>query len=254
MGDGLCFICGEPLDLIELMSGSLDEIDAEVVCEHCKDEEEDLEEDEEHGEEPFGEEGEEEEATEEEANAGCDGVAGDKGVDVGLVQGDFAVMHSLVGSKRLNGNACKLDEFNVEKGRWSVTILPSTSGGEIVTILPTNLHKQSLFEVVRRFKCFVTVNPVVFMVVGKTQGTRYPIVKVFKQGCAGLFGMVSTAGIGIVQAFGVAVSVLNSMARSETPASKTAFYARRAKADNGSECRYQVSVFTLHMIVVHIAP
>ena len=95
--------------------------------------------------------------------------------------------------------------------------------------MPKSLHKQSLFEVVKHFKCFVTVNPVVFMVAGKTQGTRYPIVKVFKQGDAGLFGMVSTAGLGIVQAFDIAVSVLNAMARSETPASKTAFYARRAK-------------------------
>ena len=91
------------------------------------------------------------------------------------------------------------------------------------------MNKQSKFAVVKHFKTEIKVNKAVFSVGGVKQGTRPPIVKVFKKGDASLFGMVSTKGIGIAQAFDMALSILKAMARSDIAMTKPSFYERRTQ-------------------------
>ena len=139
----------------------------------------------------------------------------------------YGWIHSLSSSegKKLNGQACKLMEFDEESGRWQVLLLPDCD--EMHRIKPTSLTAVSdVKEVIQVFKKTYTIDGVAIHLRGTPQGDRVPmIIARFPDGK--LLGGARVSAASVEDSFKVMKDILEEMADGRLPFSKTAFYTRR---------------------------
>ena len=77
------------------------------------------------------------------------------------------------------------------------------------------------------FKYTVHVDETKYVATGSPQGSKVPLIRILVGSAQ--FGMVSSIGIGVVQAYRVAVKIMDEMASKVLPNTKEEFYKRRGE-------------------------